>query len=145
MRLPQNAALRERPQVDNKLERFDHGAWASTVDVSDGHHGARLQTRARHAAKRCLARWPGPQRLTAPHLQVWSGLLAAVAVLALLLAFQQVVLGSVRQGELRQQAASVLLDATWRCQALRGGDLVHQCLAGLTGLTDVKAPAELER
>lgn len=130
--------------MDNKLGRFDHGDWARTVDVSDRHHGSRLQTRALRAGKRCLSWRPGPQRLTAPHLQVWSGLLAAVALLALLLAFQQVVVGGVRQGELRQQAAAVLVDATWRCQALRGAELARQCLNGLAGLTDVMAPVELD-
>ena len=105
--------------MDNKLGCFDHGACASTVDVSDGHYGEQFETRALRAVQRCLAWLPGSQRWTVTRLQFWSGLLAAVALLSLLLAFQQVVQASVRQGELRQQAAAVLVDATWRCQALR--------------------------
>lgn len=142
---PQNAALGERLQVDDKLGSVNHGAWASTVDVSDGHHGAQLQARALRAAKRWLAWLPGPQGLTASRLQFWSGLLAAVALLSLLLAFQQVVQASVRQGELRQQAAALRVEATWRCQALRGADRVRQCLADLTSQTDVMTPVALER
>lgn len=113
--------------------------------MSDRHHGSQPQSRALPAGQRCLSWRPGSQRLAAPHLQIWSGLLAAVALLALLLAFQQVVLGGVRQSELRHQAAAVLADATWRCEALRGADLARQCLTGLTGLTDVMAQAELDR
>lgn len=56
-------------------------------------------------------------------------------MLALLLSFHQVVLGSVRQGETWSQAAAVLADATWPCKALRGAELARSCLQGLEGLT----------
>lgn len=62
---------------------------------------------------------------------VWTGLLASLALLALLLAFHQVVEGGVQQGQLRRQADAVHADATWRCKALRGTAERRQCLAQL--------------
>lgn len=72
------------------------------------------------AFERVFAHWP-----------VWSGLLASAALLGLLLAFHQVVQGSVRQGELRRQADAAHASATWRCKALRGVEDRRQCLARL--------------
>lgn len=46
---------------------------------------------------------------------LWASLLAAAALLGLLLAFGQVVRGAVRQGELRNRAHALALEATWRC------------------------------
>ena len=70
-----------------------------------------------------------------------TGLLATTAVLALLLAFHQVVQGAVQQGESRRQAAAALADATWRCKALRGVDHARDCLNGLNGLNGLDAQA----
>ena len=70
-------------------------------------------------------------RPAAVQRSVWSGLLLAAAVLALLLAFHQVVSGAVVQGESRRQATAALADATWRCKALRSGDDSRDCLVQL--------------
>ena len=70
-------------------------------------------------------------RPAAVRRSVWSSLLLAAAVLALLLAFHQVVSGAVVQGESRRQATAALADATWRCKALRSGDDSRECLAQL--------------
>ena len=61
----------------------------------------------------------------------WPGALAAVSILGLLLAFQQVVSGSVRQGELRRAAAVVQAEAAWRCNAIASSRLRDVCLVQL--------------
>lgn len=58
----------------------------------------------------------------------WTALLAGAALLGLLLAFQQVVRGAVRQGELRNRTHLLVLDATWRCNALRERTRREACL-----------------
>lgn len=63
---------------------------------------------------------------------VWPGLmvaLAALAALALLLAFHQVVSGGVRQAADRQIAATTLANTAWRCQSLIDQGLREACLA----------------
>ena len=45
-------------------------------------------------------------------------ILATLAMLGLLLAFHQVVLGAVQQGELRRKATAMQADAAWRCNAM---------------------------
>ncbi len=55
----------------------------------------------------------------------WPGALAGLAILGLLLAFHQVVSGSVQQGEQRRAAVALKSEATWRCNAIasvRGRD-----------------------
>ena len=56
---------------------------------------------------------------------------AGAGVLALLLAFHQVVTGAVQQGGLRRRAVAVHADATWRCQARSSVLQPEACLAQL--------------
>lgn len=60
---------------------------------------------------------PWAQALLEP--SVWIALLGALCVLALLLAFRQVVLRGVQQSELRHRATAAHADGVWRCNALR--------------------------
>lgn len=62
---------------------------------------------------------------------VWPAIAAALAILALLLAFQQVIRGAVQRGELRRQTVAVQAAATWRCKALRSLLLRTSCLSQL--------------
>ena len=62
---------------------------------------------------------------------VWSGLVATLIVLGMLMAFHQVVRGAVQQGELRQQAIATHAAATWRCNALNGTGASGSCLSQL--------------
>jgi hypothetical protein len=80
-------------------------------------------------------RWrvrPGQPALS-PSL-VWRAVLAALAMLALLLAFQQVLRQAVAQGEQRRRANAVLADATWRCNIQRDRQRRESCLAQLTSV-----------
>jgi len=54
--------------------------------------------------------------------------LAALAAVALLVAFHDVVRGAVRNGELRRVATAVHADTVWRCNALRGQSVRDDCL-----------------
>ncbi len=65
------------------------------------------------------------------HSPVWPGLLATLAMLALLLAFHQVVRGAVEQGDLRRAATAARSDAAWRCNALGGLVKREACLLQL--------------
>ena len=58
-------------------------------------------------------------------------LLGLAAVVALLLAFLQVVRGGMQQSELRQRTAAAHADAVWRCNGLRIGNQRASCLAQL--------------
>lgn len=49
---------------------------------------------------------------------VWTVLLAAICVLALLLAFRQVVLQNMQGSEARHRATVAHAEAAWRCNAL---------------------------
>jgi hypothetical protein len=60
---------------------------------------------------------PWAQALLQP--SVWMALFGALCVLALLLAFRQVVLRGVQQSELRHRATAAHADGVWRCNALR--------------------------
>ena len=64
----------------------------------------------------------------------WPGALAAISILGLLLAFHQVVSGSVRQGELRRAALVANGEAVWRCNALVSARLRDRCLVQLNAL-----------
>ena len=66
------------------------------------------------------ARWP-----------LWPGVLAAAAFFGLLLAFHQVVSGSVQQGELRQKATAMHAEAARRCNALADQRVRESCLLQL--------------
>jgi hypothetical protein len=64
----------------------------------------------------------------------WPGALAAISILGLLLAFHQVVSGSVRLGELRRAATAMQSEATWRCNALASLRLREGCLVQLSAV-----------
>lgn len=55
----------------------------------------------------------------APYAPLGFALIGTLCVLALLLAFQQVVLQGVQQGESRNRAIAAHADGVWRCNALR--------------------------
>ena len=77
-------------------------------------------------------------RFGALRAAVWSGILAALAVLGLLLAFYQVVLDVVDQAALRRQAMALHADTTWRCQEAQetpGHAASQHCLAKLENLS----------
>lgn len=69
-----------------------------------------------------------PHGLRSP---VWSGLLATLIILGLLLAFHHVVHEAVQQSELRHQASARQAEASWRCNGLRGPAASSSCLAQL--------------
>jgi len=77
--------------------------------------------------------WRGSLALPA---KAWPAVLASVAVLVMLVAFDQVVRGAVIQSELRRQAAAVHAEAAWRCKALRGRGVSQVCLAQLNPGSD---------
>ena len=61
----------------------------------------------------------------------WPRIAATLASIALLIAFQQVVLAGVRQGDARRQAVAMHADAQWRCRALRRPSARVDCLLQL--------------
>lgn len=77
----------------------------------------------------------GPDALPLP---LGHALLALLAGLGLLLAFHQVVLGAVQQGELRHKTAAMQADTAWRCNVLSGTRSREICLVQLNAMT---APA----
>lgn len=80
-----------------------------------------------------LQRWW--QRLPAgARSPLWPGILAALIIFGMLLAFHQVVLGVVQQSELRHKASAMHAEATWRCHALRGPDASGSCLLQLNSM-----------
>jgi hypothetical protein len=70
---------------------------------------------------------------------VWPGILVSLTILALLLAFHQIVRGGVQQGEMRRVAVAMYAEALWRCKALRGPGMRETCLAQLNEATDIDA------
>ena len=64
--------------------------------------------------------------------------LATLAMLGLLLAFHQVVLGAVQQGELRRKATAMQADAAWRCNALPAARSREGCLVQLNPTPPVR-------
>ena len=70
-------------------------------------------------------------RFGALRAAVWSGILAALAVLGLLLAFYQVVRDAVDQAALRRQAVALHANAAWRCQMAPGFHASQRCLGQL--------------
>jgi hypothetical protein len=65
------------------------------------------------------------------HSPVWPGSLATLAIVALLMTFQQVVSGAVRDGQSRRIAVALHADAVWRCNTLHGSSLRDGCVAQL--------------
>jgi hypothetical protein len=61
----------------------------------------------------------------------WSGVLASLLLLGLLLAFHQVVRSAVRQGELRREVTALHSTAAWRCNALQTRPARENCLQEL--------------
>jgi hypothetical protein len=59
------------------------------------------------------------------------GFLAVLALLGLLLAFQQVVHNAVQQGESRRQAEAASNDALWRCNTARSRSERVDCVVQL--------------
>jgi hypothetical protein len=59
------------------------------------------------------------------------GLVAGAGVLAMLLAFQQVVASAVENSQARHRASAEQADALWRCNTVRGGPQRAGCLAQL--------------
>lgn len=80
--------------------------------------------------QRRLQRW-WHQLPTGVHSPIWPGILAALIILGMLLAFHQVVVGAVQQGELRHKATAMQAEAAWRCNSLRGLDASGSCLLQL--------------
>ncbi|HJW10259.1 MAG TPA: hypothetical protein VJ598_00645 [Albitalea sp.] len=77
-------------------------------------------------------------------LPVWLGIVS-LTVVALLLAFHQVVRGGVQQGEMRRMAVATQAEALWRCKALRGAVLRESCLAQLNAATDIDTTLRAEK
>ena len=76
-----------------------------------------------------LLRWQ--RLLIALRLPLWSAILVTLTIVGMLLAFQQVVLQAVQQGEARRQAAAASDAAVWRCNALRDPGRREICHAQL--------------
>lgn len=90
-----------------------------------------------------LQRWW--QRLPAgAHSPLWPGIVAALVIFGMLLAFHQVVLGVVQQSELRHQASAMQAKATWRCQALRGLEASGNCLLQLNSMVHREALVQVQ-
>jgi hypothetical protein len=70
----------------------------------------------------------------------WPHIVGALAIVALLVAFQQVVRASVQQGDLRRKAVAALEEATWRCKALRSQRMRESCLVQLAAAAHRDAP-----
>jgi hypothetical protein len=70
--------------------------------------------------------WPNALRMP-----LWCAILAVLVGLGLLLAFHQVVLGAVQQGELRRKATAMQAEAASRCNALSGTRSREICLMQL--------------
>lgn len=85
-----------------------------------------------------LEGWP---RLSAL-LSTQSGLavLAILITLGLMLAFHQIVLGAVEQGELLQQARNQQSEALRRCGTLRGLEARDNCRLQINGGISASAP-----
>jgi len=65
-------------------------------------------------------------------------ILATLALLGLLVAFQQVVHNAVQQGEARRQAEAASNDAHWRCNAARSRSERVDCMVQRNAAHDVE-------
>jgi len=77
--------------------------------------------------------WPDALRLP-----LWQAILAVLAILSLLLAFHQVVLGAVQQGELRRKATAMQAGAAWRCNVIPVARSRDDCLMRLNATLPVR-------
>jgi len=93
--------------------------------------------------------WSGMQPLPAPGWQqalrllrspVFTAILGAVMVLALLLAFENVVARAVAQADLQRSARDAHEAAVWRCKQRRGGDR-SVCLVQVSQARDLGTQA----
>jgi uncharacterized iron-regulated membrane protein len=66
-------------------------------------------------------------------------ILAVLALLGLLVAFQHVVHNAVQKGESRRQAEAASNDAHWRCNAVRSRSERASCMTQLNATHDVEA------
>lgn len=69
---------------------------------------------------------------------------ATLLSLALLLALHEVVLGAVRQGELRRMAVAKHAEASWRCGAMRNVSLRDGCRSQLGSPPRTEAPLNVQ-
>lgn len=83
---------------------------------------------ASSSLRRGVSPWWQPA-LVALRPQVWPKLVAALMLLGLLLAFEQVVSQAVAQGDLRRTATAAHVDSVWRCKLLSGRADRNSCLA----------------
>ena len=80
--------------------------------------------------QRELQRWQRRLQISV-RSPVWPVILSILIVFGLLLIFHQVVLEAVQQSELRRKANALHIEATWRCNALRGPRASYSCLLRL--------------
>ena len=80
-----------------------------------------------------------PQAVRSP---VWPYALSVLTVVFLLLAFHQVVLGAVHQGELLRMATATHSEGVWRCSSLRGQRMRESCLAQMNAAPHDEAPLQ---
>lgn len=73
---------------------------------------------------------------------LWQGVLGTLVVLGLLLAFHQVVLGAMQQGELHRKATAVKAEATWRCNTLGRAGESESCLSRVASTGAIYRPAQ---
>ncbi len=107
-----------------ETDMYTHNGGATPFKSSNGDAG-------RHAAlRRSLLRWCS-QLSFGVRSPVWPGLLAALIIFGMLLAFHQVVREAVQQSESRHQAAASLAEATWRCKLSRDVEASGSCLLQL--------------
>lgn len=78
---------------------------------------------------RCAPQTVWRRRVIGLQVWVWSAVLAALTLLAILATFQHVVAQAVQQGEARRLAAAARADALWRCNALRDSAQRESCHA----------------
>jgi hypothetical protein len=78
------------------------------------------------------------QSLTPRQRRSLATALAALALMALLGAFVQVLRGAVAQGDRRWRDQAVQADAVWRCKAQRGADARASCLAAVQASGDAR-------
>lgn len=64
---------------------------------------------------------------TALRSPVWHGIIAALAISGLLLAFHEVVSGAVQQSELRRRADATQAQSAWVCNAMQGPQARDKC------------------
>ena len=69
---------------------------------------------------------------------------ATVMSLGLLLALHEVVLGAVRQGELRRMAVAKQAEASWRCGAMQNVSLRDGCRLQLSSPTRADVPLNIQ-